>query len=603
MSSPTAPAADARRARNATPIAVVVVGGLSIVLLLATHRVSERQTAQDLAAERRVHDLETAVAYWHLWLEEFLTNEEDVDLAVDVRGNQRIAMDLVELLLTGGVIEGGVVVEPLQEPRLRREVEALAAALDAFSRLTEARLEDPATAGVGSQLDHAFDLAFRQVKTHTDALKRLESVRVESNQARFRLLVWLIVAVWLLIVAAAAAGLRSRERRRREVEQALRQREAELLQAQKMEAVGRLAGGIAHDVNNYLGAIRGYCEVAMLNGESGAALDRRMGAAIETADKMSALIRQLLAFSRRQPVQPEAVDLGRVVTDTELLMRQLLGEDIEFETRLGEALRSIEIDPSQIEQTLVNLLVNARDAMPEGGKIVVETANVELDEAAASRDPAARPGAYVRLSVADTGNGIPLAVRGQIFEPFFTTKAARGSSGLGLATVYAIVQQAGGFLTVWSEIGNGTRFEIFLPASDSPAAPPVAPRARATASTGPARVLLVEDNEEMRIATSELLEALGHHVQVAADGEEALAVLNGDETFDLIVTDVIMPGLSGKQLVERIRERHGDVRCLFISGYTDNVMLRHGFDQERVHFLQKPFGFDDLARKVAEILS
>jgi hypothetical protein len=391
--------------------------------------------------------------------------------------------------------------------------------------------------------------------------------------------------------------------RRRRTEKALRDREAELQQAQKMEAVGRLAGGIAHDVNNYLGAIRGYCEVAMMKGESGPSLVRRMTSAVETADKVSALIRQLLAFSRRQPVQPAVMDLNRVVAGMKGLIERLLGEDIILETRLHSGLRSVEIDRSQIEQTLVNLALNARDAMPTGGRIVIATGEAELGPAGHDRHPGARPGAYVRLSVSDTGCGIPPEVRSKIFDPFFTTKAASGSSGLGLATVYGIARQNGGFITFETEVDEGTTFEIYLPASDRPADGDDAAAGAAVAAGERLRVLLVEDHAAMRASARALLEVQGHDVRTAADGDEALSLLGETEVpFDLLITDVIMPGMSGRELYNRVRERFGDVRCLFISGYTDNVMMRHGFSQERMHFLAKPFSSADLTRKIAEVL-
>ena len=727
------PAREAQRRWYWAPTAVLILGLMSIAMLAWTLWQVDRRTAENLAAARTVTDLQSTVAYWHLWLEEHLTDDPYIDLDRDVRGNQDLAMRLASMLLRGGRRDNGDVVLPLSDHRSREQAAALEAALIEFRNLSERRLADPDNAGVGTPIDQEFDANFQQVKVHAEKLRQLEDQYLERDRANFRLRVLLTVGTWAVIVIAAALGLWGRERRRqqaadtlrtsqrwlattlssigdavvttdldgriffmnpeaekltgwprdeasgrpiaevfrivredlqpvenpvarvlrtgesvgmtnhtvmvdrdrqechaidegaapirddqgqllgvvlvfrnvstrRQTEKALRQREAELRQAQKMEAVGRLAGGIAHDVNNYLGAIRGYCEVAVLKSETGAALAARMAAAVETADKVSALIRQLLAFSRRQPVQPEVVDLNRVVTDLEPLMRRLLGEDITLTTRLETDLWSIEIDPSQLEQTLVNLLVNARDAMPKGGAIAVESGNVELDSGELEGQPAASVGRYVRLTVADTGCGIPDEDREKIFDPFFTTKAESGSSGLGLATVYAIVEQNGGFITVDSRQDEGTRFEIYLPASDAVAAPQRKIRAEPARRAGPARILLVEDNEDMRSSTLALLEALGHDVRTAADGEEALQVLDGGEEFDLLITDVIMPGLSGKALYDRVVRRQGEIRCLFISGYTDNVMLRHGLSQDRVHFLQKPFSFDELSRMIVEVL-
>ncbi|MEM7349501.1 MAG: ATP-binding protein [Acidobacteriota bacterium] len=724
------PAPEISRRRIWAPFAVLALGLLSIAMLLWTHRLSERRTVQDLAVVSTLNELQNAVAYWHLWLEEYLTDDPYVVLDRDVRGNQDDAMRLAGELLRGNATKNLV---PLEDPRLAKVARDLEQALTRFRNLSEDRLRQ--NAGVGTELDQAFDDEFHQVRDHSETLRQLLERQLEQGRTAFRHRVWLTVGVWVLIVAAAGAALWRLERQRRSAEETLRtsqkwlattlssigdavittdlegrvffmnpiaekltgwpleeaagraiedvfqivrednhqpaenpvaavlrfgesvlmtnhtvlldrhraecygidegaapirddagqllgvvlvfrdvserrqaekalhQREIELQQAQKMEAVGRLAGGLAHDVNNYLGAIRGYCEVAVLKSESGAALETRMGSAIETCEKVSALIRQLLAFSRRQPVQPEVVDLNRVVEGMEDLMRRLLGEDVALTTRCAQQLGAIEIDPSQIEQLLVNLLVNARDAMPTGGRILIATDNAELAEGEVEKQPERKPGRYVRLTVRDTGSGIPADVQEKIFDPFFTTKRDTGSSGLGLATVYSVVQQNGGFVSLESEVGEGTTFEIYLPASRESAIAQPATASASVAPTGPVRILLVEDNEDMRASTRSLLETLGHAVQVAPDGEAALALLANDhEPFDLLITDVIMPGISGKELLDRIRQRHGEVRCLFVSGYTDNVMLRHGLDHERVHFLQKPFGFDDLACKIAEVL-
>ncbi len=385
--------------------------------------------------------------------------------------------------------------------------------------------------------------------------------------------------------------------RRKQAEAALRQRELELREAQKMEAVGRLAGGIAHDINNYLGAIRGFCEVAKMRSESGEALNRRMDEAIETTRGVSALVKQLLAFSRRQPVDPSVVDLSQVVGDLKSMVRRLLGEDITLESDCQDGLWTVEVDPGQVEQILVNLLVNARDAMPKGGRITVSTRNVE---------PEGDGNRSVALAVADSGEGIRDEDREKIFEPFFTTKTDSNRSGLGLATVYGIVQQYDGFISVESTVGEGTTFSIHLPASDKllPRRPPPVMAAEVLPPIEPAKILLVEDNAAMRDATRDMLEAMGHEVLVTAGGEEALRLFNtgGGNEADLVISDVVMPDLSGLELMDALRESRPDMPCLFISGYADNVTLRHGFSQERVNFLAKPFDAHCLACKIAKIL-
>jgi CheY-like chemotaxis protein len=340
-----------------------------------------------------------------------------------------------------------------------------------------------------------------------------------------------------------------------------------------------------------------------MKGESGEALTRRMDAAIGTADKVSNLIRQLLAFSRRQPVEPQVVDLNRVVGEVEALVERLLRDDVVLATDLEPGLDSVLVDPAQVEQILVNLVVNAQDAMPTGGRITLRTRNLEHDGPFLDLHPSAAPGPHVALVVADQGAGIPPELHDKIFDPFFTTKEEKGSSGLGLATVYGIVQQNGGFVTFESQVGSGTVFEVHLPACDQRPAPQARREIEPTVRTDPARVLLVEDNEPMRVATQEMLETLGHTVLVAADGERALHRLtDDDEPVGLLVTDVVMPGMSGKELLDRIREHHGPVPCLFISGYADQTLLHRGLEKERVDLLQKPFGLEEMARKIAEIL-
>lgn len=393
--------------------------------------------------------------------------------------------------------------------------------------------------------------------------------------------------------------------RRRQTEEELRQREAELRQAQKMEAVGRLAGGIAHDINNYLGAIRGYCEIVRMIDDDNPVRSQRLDAAMDTASEASALIRQLLAFSRKQPLEArEVIDLNRAVAKMEGLMRQLIGDDVALETDCGEGVWPVEMVPSQVEQILVNLLVNSREAMPLGGKILVTTRNVEIGPEGSGRRPALAPGCYAVLSVTDVGRGIPPEHQDKIFEPFFTTKSDSGSSGLGLATVYGIVQRNRGYVAVESRPGQGTTFEIYLLACEGPVSWRQTPAVAAPApAIGPVKVLLVEDNDKMRDSLEGLLEALGHEVLVASDAEGALRLLAAEQPdLDLMITDIVMPGLSGPELFGRIREQRRDLRCLFISGYADNVALRHGLRQESTDFLPKPFSAGDLLRKIREIL-
>ena len=727
------PAAEHPRRRYMAPVAVLVLGALSIALLLWTHQTSEHQTSRQYLLDNAIAEAEVMIATSHLWLEEFLTEDAYVDIE-DKLADLEKADDSIQAVVQGGEIDG-VLIEPFSDPALRRQATDLKQRLTEFKNLSRKRQHLGEEAGIGTQLDQEYDLVFHNLLDAAEELRSALKTRWEGQQSLAHLRLWAIVAAWTLVVAAAATGLWTREKRRlqaggalrrsqqwlattlqsigdgvittdlqgavtfmnpvaqkltgwpspeasgkpiedvfqiaeeagehpaanpvllvirgrragltnhtlllsrdggrhfishtaapiqvdqftllgvvlvfrdmtrrKQAEKALRQRELELREAQKMEAVGRLAGGIAHDINNYLGAIRGYCEVAKMKGESGAALERRMDEAIETTQNVSSLIKQLLAFSRRQPVEPEVVDLNHVVRGLESMVQRLIGEDIPLVTDLASDLWPIEIDPSQVEQILVNLLVNARDAMPTGGRIKIETRNVIPDAVDLDKHPTAQAGHYALLSVADNGAGIESEVREKIFEPFFTTKDDSGRSGLGLATVYGIVQHSGGFIVVESELGEGTTFKVLLPScAQELAAIREEEAAEEVDAVGPLRVFLVEDNASMRASTQEMLEALGHDVRVAADGEEALRrLVEGGEPADIVITDVVMPGMSGKELADRLREQRPALRCLFISGYTGEVMGKHGLNEDRLDFLAKPFGASQLARKISEMMS
>ena len=588
-----------------TPAALLLLGILSTVLLLWTSHTSEHEAIQDLTTDDAIRQLEIAVATSHLWLEEALSGDPSIDIT-EIRRDLDRSVELVLLVLQGGTASpGGYTLEPLREPELRRQAEEVRARLVELTDFSIGRYSRGGVAGVGTEMDQNFDEKFLYLLRLSDGLRQGLAERSARLQARSRRRLSMLMTAWIVLVTAASAGLFNQERRRRQAEITLRQREAELHQAQKMEAVGRLAGGIAHDINNYLGAIRGYCEVAALKNPGNPALARQMDAAMQTATEASNLIRQLLAFSRKQPVAPRVVNLNRIVAKMEGMARQLLGDDVILSSEQDPEVWSVEVDPSQTEQILLNLLVNSRDAMPTGGEIVVKTRNLEQGPEQDGGKPVLAPGRYAVLSVVDTGHGIPPEFREKIFEPFFTTKADMGSSGVGLATVYGIVRQNGGSISVASEPGKGTTIEIFLPAHDRQASD-AEPRVDADGRpfTGPVKVLLVEDNDYMRAATGDLLKALGHDVLVTADAREALEIVAGSEPpLDLLVTDVVMPGLSGPELLSRIREKRRSLPCLFISGYSDNVVLRYGLDQEHADFLQKPFTARNLALKIGELVN
>lgn len=379
--------------------------------------------------------------------------------------------------------------------------------------------------------------------------------------------------------------------------------ERQLRMAGKMEAVGRLSGGIAHDFNNLLGVIIGYGQV----------LKRRLAPAsdllecaeeIEKAGQRAAsLTRQLLAFSRQQILTPAILRLNELVLDMAKMLPRLLGEDIAVSTSLSADLGTVKADQSQIEQVIMNLAVNARDAMPDGGTLRIETANVELDQVYAWQHPGAKPGRYVLLAVIDSGTGIDPDTLTHIFEPFFTTKEVGKGTGLGLATVYGVVKQSGGYIWVDSQLGRGTSFQIFLPRVEEPTAESTAMAPGDEALGGSETVLLVEDSEPLRKLTKSFLESHGFRVLAAQDGEDALRVETQNAgRIDLLLTDVVMPGMNGRALAQRLSPLQPGMRVLYISGYTDSFVAQHGVLEEGMFLLHKPFTEEVLIRKVREVL-
>jgi PAS domain S-box-containing protein len=381
-----------------------------------------------------------------------------------------------------------------------------------------------------------------------------------------------------------------------------RQLEAQVQQGQRMECVGRLAGGIAHDFNNLLTVILGTVDLALQHAGPGDRLHADLQDVRGAADRAAALTRQLLAFSRKQVLQPKVLSLNTVVSDTLSMLGRLVGEDITVRFVQCGDLQPVKADPGQLEQVLANLVVNARDAMPAGGTLTIETANVELDADYAAEHPSVQPGPHVMLAVSDTGCGMDEETRRQIFEPFFTTKGPGKGTGLGLATVYGIVKQSGGSVWVYSEVGRGTTFKIYLPRAEGPqsgpAGVPAAPGAR-----GSETVLVVEDEEALRRLAERSLERAGYTVLTAAGGAEALALLERHEgRVALVVTDVIMPGMSGRELATRVSERYPRVRLVFTSGYTDDAIVERGELEADTHFLGKPYTAAALTGKVREVL-
>lgn len=378
---------------------------------------------------------------------------------------------------------------------------------------------------------------------------------------------------------------------------------AQFEQAQKMESIGRLAGGVAHDFNNLLTVINGYTEFAL---QGLTADDRRLKEDLEqvlsAGQRAAGLTRQLLAFSRRQVLRPEVVNMNQIVKDLEKMLRRLIGEDVEIVLGLADEVWNVMADPGQLEQVIMNLVVNARDAMPNGGRLTIETRNIELDIHYAEQHASVEPGAYVLLTVTDSGVGMDAATKARIFEPFFTTKEFGQGTGLGLATVYGIVTQSGGNIWVYSEPGHGTVFKVYLPRTGE-ALP------KAVTLDGPVEkargefVLVVEDDDRLRPLTQRILTQAGYRAHAVGSGSQALAYLRGNPgKLDLLITDVVMPGMSGRVLAQQVSAMLPEAAILFMSGYTDDTIVRHGVLEKSLHFISKPFTAAGMLRAVRACL-
>jgi signal transduction histidine kinase/ActR/RegA family two-component response regulator len=387
----------------------------------------------------------------------------------------------------------------------------------------------------------------------------------------------------------------------RRAEEALTRSEEQLRQSQKMEAVGRLAGGVAHDFNNLLTVIGGYCEISLQTMTGPHPLQRNIVEIQKASERASSLTGQLLAFSRKQVLQPRVFQLNDVVQGMEKMLRRLIGEDIELSISFGCGLGHIEADPGQIEQVIMNLAVNARDAMPRGGKLTISTTNITVDQKTSFRKRTLVVGDYVMLAISDNGVGMTEDVKVHLFEPFFTTKGLGKGTGLGLATCYGIICQSGGDIRVYSEPNEGTVFKIYLPRTDrepisaANMEPQIMPG-------GTESILVVEDDAAVRQLAVTVLRGRGYLIQECNNAFEALELIRKNDHFDLVLTDVIMPRMSGKELSDQIKQQSPQTKVLLMSGYTDDALAHHNVLDERLSFLEKPFSPSRLARKIREVI-
>jgi len=380
------------------------------------------------------------------------------------------------------------------------------------------------------------------------------------------------------------------------------QLEDQLRQAQKMEAVGMLAGGVAHDFNNLLTIITGYSQLILNNLSSNDQNRHSVEQIMKAGERAAALTKQLLAFSRRQVLQPKVLDLNRLVTSLGAMLQRLIGEDVDLRLMLRPDLGRVNADPGQMEQVLMNLVVNARDAMPKGGILTVETSNIQLDEGYAGKHISVKPGRYVMLAVSDNGSGMDPATKARLFEPFFTTKGSGKGTGLGLSTVFGIVKQSGGSVEVYSEMGAGTSVKVYLPRIDQPVALEAVTTVR-TLPRGSETILLVEDDEMVRTLVRETLVREGYRILDTSDPMEARRMADHHKgPIQLLITDVVMPKVNGRDLAEQLVRRRHDLKVLYMSGYTDNAVLNSGILHKDVAFLQKPFTPGTLTEKVREVL-
>ncbi len=527
----------------------------------------------------------------HLWLSQRVFAEgERVGTVYIVADMQELRTRLERYATIAGlVLFASSFVAFLLSAKLRRVIsDPILGLTEAAASISErqdysVRVESYGTDELGL-LTATFNKMLKQIQTRDEALRKAH----EELEHR---------------VEERTTQLLKESSSRQQAEEALREREEQLRQSQKMEAIGRLAGGIAHDFNNLLTAITGYSEVILRKLNEKDPLRPHALEIKKAGDRAAALTRQLLAFSRRQVLAPKVLDLNAVVSTMERMLQRLIGEDIELVTALGSGLGSVKADPGQLEQVILNLAVNARDAMPGGGRLVIETANVEVEEQGDQSSGWIPSGAFVMLSVTDTGTGMDEETRARIFEPFFTTKEKGKGTGLGLSTVYGIIKQSGGHISVHSEVNAGTSFRIYLPRVTDEVEVLELEEEPAEHLTGTETILLVEDEQLVRDLARGILLTSGYKVLEAPHGGEALLICESYKgPIHLMLTDIVMPHVNGKELYERVSPLRPEMKVLFMSGYTDEALPESGRLEPESPFIEKPFTPDALTVKLRQIL-
>jgi len=588
----------------------MVVGVGSLVMLATVNWIQQSLIQGNYNMVRLTGEVQTRSSIAHLWVEEMVEGDhvDRKEIAAHLQKSKEILglFDIPETDDTGIDILGASAENKLEVKRQTALAKEHLARFSEISRQRERGYDAGEYVQIGSPIDQAYDKVFRELLTDLQSLEDLMKKRLTVAEERSENLFQGILVIWVGIIVLSTLGMWNRERRRQEAEKALRHSEAQLLQSQKLEAVGRLSGGIAHDINNHLAAITAQCDLVRMTGEVDEALENRLDAITLTATKSTNLIKRLLAFSRQQPVIPEVVNVNRAMDDLGELLGGLIGDDVAINFELEGDLGLVLIDLSQLEQVIVNLVVNAREAMPMGGQIQISTRNLSQEETPEGQNN--NHEGWILLSVSDTGQGIPEDCHDSIFEPFFTTKDKAHGSGLGLSTVHGIVSQNGGTISVESEALKGATFRVYLPQTSRSETrhdlEDIGVRTAPRVQRGSAGILLVEDDDDVRRTTHEILNELGYQVTTASNAEKAVQLYDAlDHPVDLLVTDVIMPGMDGKKLADILRERAPGLRVLFVSGYTDDVVLNRGISRGEEDFLPKPFSALGLANKISGILS